>query len=99
MVRFSDLNIPKPPVRNFTGDKVMIFDILNREIVVKAFKIEDSTKKAGEKCLHLQIVIGNTNHVLFSGSKNLMFRIQQIRPDNFPFTTTIVKDNKTLDFT
>jgi len=98
MKQFKELGI-KPAVKHLLGDKIKMDRILNREIVVTDFKIEDSKIVAGEKCLHMQIKIGEIMHVVFTGAKQLIIDIQQIALADFPFTTTIVKEEKTCRFT
>lgn len=98
MKSFKELGITKTQ-QGFVGDKISIDRILNREVIVHDFKIEDSKVKIGEKCLHLQISVGETKHVVFTGSTVLANDIQKIDREDFPFKTTIVKENKRLDFT
>lgn len=99
MKKFSDLGVVVAST-TFTGNKVDIYSILNQEITVHAFKIEKSKYEKGHgNCLHLQISINGTMHVLFSGSGNLMNTIEQIKKEDFPFTTTIKKNDKRIDFT
>lgn len=96
MKTFKDFGITTDN-KGFKGDKIKIERILNREVTVQAFKIVDSQFKG--KCLHLQILLNNTSHVVFTGSVNLMDMIQQVKQEDFPFTTTIVKENERYDFT
>lgn len=103
MNRFSQFNI-KAPARGFEGDKIKMDKILNREIVVHAFKIEESKVKAFQergsgKCLHLQISFNNEMHIVFTSSAGLIETIQQVPSDKFPFLATIVKQNERLIFT
>jgi Tat protein secretion system quality control protein TatD with DNase activity len=103
MNEFSQFNI-KTPERAFEGDKIKISKILNREVVVHQYKIEDSKVKSfldkgSGKCLHLQISFNNEKHVVFTSGRALMDVIQQIPRDKFPFTTTIVEDNDMYKFT
>lgn len=98
MFNFKDLGI-KPKQDTFTGKKIEIDDILNIEIIVEGFKIQDSTKKAGTKYLTLQIEKEDNKRVVFTGSKNLMDLISQVPVDKFPFKTTIRKNDKRLEFT
>lgn len=101
MNRFSELNI-KAPERGFEGEKIRISKVLNREIVVYRFRLEDSKvfKKSGaEKCLCLEISVENKKHVLFTGSTGLIETIKQVPADRFPFTTTIIEDNERYLFT
>lgn len=97
MKSFKDMGI-KVSSRAFVGDSIKIERILNREIQVLYHKIEDSTKKAGTKCLYLQLEFENQKRVLFTGAQALLEAIQQIPASEFPFTTTIVKDNDRFEF-
>jgi hypothetical protein len=103
MNRFSQFNI-KTPDKGFEGDKVKIDRILNRQIIVHAFRIEDSKVKAFQekgsgKCLSLQVSYNNEMHVLFTGSSVLIEQIKQVPPDKFPFETIIIRENERLKFT
>lgn len=98
MFNFKDLGI-KPKQDTFTGKKIEIDDVLNIEIIVEGFKIQDSTKKIGTKYLTLQIEKEGNKRVVFTGSKNLMDLISQVPEDKFPFKTTIKKSDKRLEFT
>lgn len=100
--KFSDYKIDTTS-KAFVGTKVEIDTILNSNILVQDFRIADSKftkEKTNAKCLHLQIQIGTIQHVIFTGSVNLMDQIQQVpHPTGFPFETKIVKENKRLLFT
>lgn len=85
--------------QGFKGDKIKTDRLLNRQIAVHSYKIEDSKKEAGGKCLHLQISIGNEYYVVFTAGKVLMKMIEQVPKDGFPFTTTMIKENEYLKFT
>ena len=95
MKKFSEFGITLEQ-KSFTGEKVSINRVLNREIVVHAFKIEDS--KYEGKRLSLQISLSGTKHVLWSGSTFLQEMIQRIPADGFPFETTIVEVDKKFMF-
>ena len=97
MKHFKDLGI-KVASPAFIGEKVKIERLLNMQIVVLFYKIEDSTKKAGTKCLFLQIEFNEQKRVLFTGAQALLEAIQKVPIDGFPFTTTIVKDNERFEF-
>jgi hypothetical protein len=66
-----------------------------------AYKIEPSryTEKGNGKCLHLQIEIGQTKHVVFTGSAGLMDQIEKVPRDKLPFKTIIVRENERFEFT
>ena len=101
MNNFKNLNI-KLPEKGFEGDKVKIARILNREIVVHKFKIEDSKifkEKGTGKCLQLQISIGNEKHVVFTSASGLIDQINQVTEKNLPFTATIIQDGERFMFT
>jgi hypothetical protein len=103
MNRFSQFNI-KAPSKGFEGGKIKISRILNKEIVVHDFKIEESKvpafrEKGSEKCLHLQISFDNEMHVVFTSGAGLIETIQLVPRDQFPFTTTIVEENDRYKFT
>lgn len=89
----------KPISKNFIGKSIPIDDLINKEIIVYHYKIVDSTKRAGTKCLYLQIETEGERRVLFSGSKPLLETIQSIKEDDFPFKTTIRKEYKSFQFT
>jgi len=101
MNQFSQFKI-KSPERGFEGDKIKISKVLNREIIVHRFRLEDSKvfKNSGtEKCLHLEISINDKKHVLFTGATGLIESIKQIPESGFPFQTTIVEENDRYLFT
>ena len=103
MNSFSQFNI-KASTKGFEGDKIRMAKILNREIVVHDFRLEDSKvpafkEKGSGKCLHLQISFNNEKHIVFTSSNGLIETIQMIPRDKFPFTTTIVEDNDRYLFT
>ena len=55
MRTFKEFGI-KPASKSFIGDKIKIDRIVNREIVVLDYKVEDSKYNKGNgKCLYLQI--------------------------------------------
>lgn len=101
MKNFSQFNI-QPATKGFDGDKIKMSKILNCEIVVHHFKIEDSKvfkERGSGKCLHLQISFNNEKHIIFTSSSGLIEVIQKIPENGFPFTTTIVEDNERFIFT
>jgi len=64
------------------------------------YKIEKSKfEKASGKCLHLQIELNQTKHVIFTGSTGLMDQIEKVPREKLPFKTTIVKENERFEFT
>ena len=98
MNSFKDFNISNER-QTFIGTKLEIEQILNREITVHNHKIEPSKFKPGKMCLYMQISVEGRKHVVFTGSTYLQEDIEKIPKTGFPFTTTIVKDGKSLMFT
>lgn len=98
MKSFKQFNI-QTTSKNFEGDKIKIAKVLNKEIIVHDYKIEDSKfDKGSGKCLYLQIHVDNAKRVLFTGSVSLMEMIKQVAKEDFPFTTTIVRENERFQF-
>ena len=85
--------------KKFSGDKIKIFNVLEREIIVLDHKIEASTQKAGTEFLTMQIQLNGEKRIVFTGSTGLMNAIKQVPQDEFPFVTTIVKRNEHYQFT
>jgi len=103
MNRFSQFNI-KTTSKGFEGNKIKMAKILNREITVHGFKIEESKvpafkEKGSTKCLHLSISFDGEMHIVFTSSVGLIEAIQQVPENKFPFTTTIIEENDRYKFT
>lgn len=99
MKKFSELGI-KPPTDHLVGDKIKISKILNREIVVLNYKVDDSKfqKNKSGKCLCLQIELDSEKRVVFTGSDVLIRMIQQVKKEDVPFCCTIVKEGEHFEF-
>lgn len=97
MKSFKEFGI-KPTTKAFTGDKIKINKILNREIIVHDYKITDSKYEGKGKRLDLQLQLNETKHVVFTSSTGLMEAIQQVPKEGFPFKTTIVEENDRYEF-
>src|SRR3546814_3215118 len=100
MKKFSELGI-QPSRRAMVGDKITIFNILNEEIMVCGYRIEDSkfSKNKSGKCLHMQIKLEGVDRVVFTGSDVLIDMIQQVAQADLPFTTIIRQNGKHFEFT
>jgi hypothetical protein len=81
------------------GEKIKADKILNREIAVLDYKIEQSKYEGKGQCIHMQIMVGDDKRVLFISGKKLMEALEQINKSDFPFKTTIVKENDWYEFT
>lgn len=99
MINFSDLGI-KPKNDLFVGDKIKMMKIINKEIIVHNYKINESKFENSNsgKCLNMQIEINGERHVLFTGSKVLTEMIQQVSKEDLPFRTTITREGETFQF-
>jgi hypothetical protein len=99
MKKFGEMGIAKS--NRLTGDKIKIDKILNREIIVHGFHIEDSkfTKNKSGKCLTIQIELENIKRVVFTGSDVLLEQIQAVAAEDFPFEATISKNQEYFEFT
>lgn len=100
---FSELGIAPPETMAMIGPKIDINKLIGRKIIVHAFSINPSKIKDKENttCLWMQISLDDgSKRVCFSGSNYLQQMIKQIRPEEFPVRTTIVKkDNDSYQFT
>lgn len=99
MKSFKDFNI-KSKSNRFIGDKIRMLKILNKDIIVHDYKI-DKTKfenSGSDKCLSLQIELRGEKYILFTGSKVLTEKIEQVPKDEMPFKTYISKEGETFDF-
>lgn len=93
MERFSEF----AEERDFGGDKISVNDLLGKTIVVKGFRISDSTKRAGTKCLTISLELDGVSKVCFTGSSVLIDQIQRYE-SHIPFETVIKQVNKFLTF-
>lgn len=95
MRKFSELGIVNN-CQPFTGEKIKMAKILNKEIVIHNFRIEDSKypKNKSGKCLYLQIELDQVKYVVFTGSDVLINTIKEVQPDQLPFSSTIIQEGE-----
>src|SRR5438067_2175055 len=98
MFNFKDFNITTNR-KGYEGDKIKTDRLINREITVHEFKMEDSIKQPGTKYLAMQISITDTKHVVFMSEKFLINDIHKVPENGFAFITTIRKRNDMLKCT
>ncbi|MDR0741377.1 MAG: hypothetical protein LBF28_01225 [Rickettsiales bacterium] len=79
------------------GTKKRIDEILNKPILVADFRITDSKRRAGTKCLQVQCVIDGEICVFFTGSFVLIEQIQAVA-ENLPLRASLVKIDKYYSF-
>ena len=99
MNRFEDLNI-KTGSDLLTGEKIKISRVINKEIVITGFKIEESKypKNKSGKCLFLQIELENEKRIIFTGANALIDVMIQVKKDNLPIKTMIVQEGEHYEF-
>jgi hypothetical protein len=88
MMRFSDFADEKP----FKGDKICINDVLNKQIIIKDFRITPSKFNNGE-CVSMQIEYNGRDRVIFTGSVALANQCRKYE-GKLPFLTTIIRTNR-----
>lgn len=98
MNNFKDSNI-KPVITNFTGEKIKINNLLNKEIIIVDFRIAPSNFEGKGDRLDLQIEYRDELRVVFTGGKYLIQTIEKVPKDKFPFKTKICKNGEYLEFT
>lgn len=100
MKKFADLGIVIKH-DEFIGDKIKIDKIINREIVLCDFKIDESKYKDNnnKKCLTLQIELNGEKKIVFTGSKILLQAVEQVNKEDLPVTCTIITENGMYKFT
>jgi hypothetical protein len=98
MKNFKDFNI-KPKTTAFVGEKISISRLLNKEIIVHAFKVKPSTQKEGTNYLTMQIEKSGEKRIVFTGSTFLIDMIERVPDNSFPFKTIIKGDEDYYEFT
>lgn len=81
----------------FDGDKISLEEVLDKEIIIKKYKISGS-KYRSSSCLTLHIEFEKENRVIFTGSVVLMDQVKQYE-NMLPFSTIIKKFNSYYTFT
>jgi len=94
MKKFAQFNI-QTENKAFEGDRIKIDRVFNKLIVVEAFDIRESKfkDKGNGNYLLMQVHVDNTKRVVWTGSANLMDMIKKVPQSDFPFETTIIKNN------
>lgn len=96
---FKDLGIKPNTNGVFVGQKIQIQKLFNKQIIVHAYRIENSKYEGKGRCLTMQVSVDGVQRVVFNGSVTLMEMIEQVPKDKFPFTTTIVQEGERYEFT
>ena len=93
MHRFSDFADERP----MTGEKISVNEVIGKEIEVLGYRITDSNKRSGTKCLTLHIRLDGEERVVFTGSYVLMEQVERYQ-ELLPFIASIKKVNNFLTF-
>ena len=98
MKKFSDFGVSVD--LPMSGEKIKISKILNCEIIVNDYKLNESkySKNTSGQCLTLQIIIEGVKRIVFTGSDVLIRQVKQINKDDFPFMCTIVQEGDHYEF-
>ncbi len=98
MKQFKDFGI-KPDSKTFTGEKIKIHKVMNKQIVIEDYRITPSKfNDPGDQCLQMQVVVDDVKRVIFTGSKPLMSLIERVPKTEFPFLAMIIKENDSYEF-
>jgi retron-type reverse transcriptase len=99
MKLFSELGIAVDSAP-FSGEKIKINRIVNKEVEVIDFELNESKFQADKcrKCLKLQIRIEGELRVVFTGSNMLIQVIQKMNKTMLPFRVTIIENNGFYQF-
>ena len=94
MGAFKDLGITRTS-KKFTGDKVKMSKVLNKEISILDWVIEpsDFKDKGNGMRLKLHFEMAGTKYIVFTSSTNLMEDIKKVPQSEFPLITTIIEDD------
>lgn len=84
--------------KRFDGEKIKLDSIINKEIIVRDFKIESSKLKKDSDYLTLQIESEGEIFIFFTGSVVLKDQIKLYQSE-IPFITTIKKIHRYYTFT
>lgn len=93
MKKFSDFATGNT---SLTGNKIKLDDILEKEIVIKGYKIADSKYNEGQ-VLTLQFNLEDKEYIIFTGSSVLINQTEKYK-EEIPFITKIEKINKFYTF-
>jgi len=100
MKLFSELGI-KVDSTPMLGEKIKINRIINKEIEVLDYEINESKyqEKSGRECLKLQIRYEDEQRVIFTGSAMLIRTIKKMDKQQLPFSTIITEQDRFFYFT
>ena len=92
MKNFGEFNI-KPKTKGFVGDNIKIGNVLNLNIIVEDFKKGPSKIEGKGLRLDMQIILNNTQRVVWVSSNSLIEMIESVPKEDFPFKAKIIKES------
>lgn len=81
----------------FVGNKIPITDLLNKDIIVKAYRIISSKVAQDKDCLQLQIEFESEPRVTFTNSIVLIKQAKEYESE-MPFSAKIIKNGNYYTF-
>lgn len=89
MKDFGELNITYEP-QAFSGEKISIQKVLNKDLVVQDWKIGPSKIAGKDFRIDIQILLGGEQRVTWTSSKKFKELVERIPKKELPFTAQIV---------
>lgn len=99
MKSFKQLNIKAAP-KPFSGKHIDVERLIGQEIIISAFKIGPSKfpEKGNGKRLDMQITFDGVERITWTSGIALQEMILQVPEADFPFKTTIIRNNSRFEF-
>ncbi len=94
MRRFSDFATGEHPLE---GDKTRLDDVLNKEVIIKDYKISKSKYEGKGNYITIQIEENGGLKIIFTGSEVLASQCEKYK-EEMPFLTTIKKIDRYYTF-
>ena len=99
MKKFKDFGI-KAETKAFSGKHMDIERLIGQEIIISDYKIGPSKypEKGNGLRLDLQIILDGADRITWTGGIALQQMIKAVPEEDFPFKTTIIRNNKRYEF-
>jgi hypothetical protein len=93
--KFSDFSEETRPL---DGEKIKIESILDKEIIIMAYRVGKSKFHTGQNYLTIQIKLDDVTHIVFTGSQVLSNQLIKYSSE-LPFLTILKKINNYFTLT
>jgi hypothetical protein len=90
--RFRDFADPDEDEDPLDGEKIKIFDIVNKEILILNFNIRRSKIKEGNYVI-IQFELEGEKHVIFTTATRLMKKLERHK-EKMPYRVTVIRKYK-----